>query len=85
MARSQRHGDRDISGGRAHSRPAHRAAPIVEEVAAQLDIEEKARMADVVVDNTGAPDTLAAKAAMLHADLLRGLGKKAPGADARWY
>jgi len=54
-------------------------------LAAQLDIEEKARMADVVVDNTGAPDTLAAKAAMLHADLLAGLGKRAPGAEPRWY
>lgn len=52
---------------------------------AQLDIEEKARLADVVVDNTGAPDTLAEKAAMLHADLLRGLGKRAPGAEPRWY
>jgi len=54
-------------------------------LAAQLDIEEKARLADVVVDNTLAPDTLPTKAAMLHADLLRGLGKRAPGADARWY
>ncbi len=54
-------------------------------LAAQLDIEEKARLADVVVDNTLAPDTLATKAAMLHADLMRGLGKRAPGADARWY
>ena len=54
-------------------------------LAAQLDIEEKARLADIVVDNTGPPDTLPVKAAMLHADLLRGLGKRAPGADARWY
>jgi len=54
-------------------------------IAAQLDIEEKARRADVVIDNTAAPDSLAAKAAMLHADLLRGLGRRAPGAEARWY
>ncbi|HSN15365.1 MAG TPA: dephospho-CoA kinase [Anaeromyxobacteraceae bacterium] len=54
-------------------------------LAAQMDIEEKAQRADVVIDNTTAPDTLPDKAAMLHADLLRGLGKKAPGAAPRWY
>jgi dephospho-CoA kinase len=54
-------------------------------LAAQLDIEEKARRADVVIDNSGPPDGLPARAAMLHADLLRGLGKRAPGAEARWY
>lgn len=54
-------------------------------LAAQMDIEEKARLADAVIDNTAAPDTLPLKAAMLHADLLRGLGKRAPGAEARWY
>jgi dephospho-CoA kinase len=54
-------------------------------LAAQMDIEEKARLADAVIDNTNAPDTLPLKAARLHADLLRGLGKRAPGADARWY
>lgn len=54
-------------------------------LAAQLEIEEKARRADVVIDNGGAPDTLPLKAAMLHADLLRGLGKRAPGAEAKWY
>jgi dephospho-CoA kinase len=54
-------------------------------LAAQLDIEEKARRADLVVDNTGAPDTLPLKAAMLHADLLSGRGKRAEGAEARWY
>lgn len=54
-------------------------------LAAQMDIEEKARLADAVVDNTAAPDTLPVKAEMLHRDLLRGLGKRAPGAEARWY
>jgi dephospho-CoA kinase len=54
-------------------------------LAAQMDIEEKARLADAVIDNSGAPDTLALKAQLLHSDLLRGLGKRAPGADARWY
>ena len=54
-------------------------------LAAQMDIEEKARLADAVIDNTAAPDTLPMKAAMLHRDLLRGLGKRAPGAEARWY
>lgn len=54
-------------------------------LAAQMDIEEKARLADLVVDNTAAPDTLPMKAARLHVDLMHGLGKRAPGADARWY
>ncbi|HSM93750.1 MAG TPA: dephospho-CoA kinase [Anaeromyxobacteraceae bacterium] len=54
-------------------------------LAAQMDIEEKARRADIVVDNSTAPDTLPMKAAMLHADLLRGLGKLPPCAEARWY
>ncbi len=54
-------------------------------LAAQMDIEEKARLADIVVDNTAAPDTLPEKAARLLRDLLRGPGKRAPGADARWY
>jgi dephospho-CoA kinase len=54
-------------------------------LAAQMDIEEKARLADLVVDNTTAPDTLPLKAARLHADLLRGLGRRAPDAPARWY
>jgi dephospho-CoA kinase len=52
---------------------------------AQLDIEEKARMADIVVDNTGEPETLPVKAAMLHDALLRGLGKRAPDAEPRWF
>ena len=54
-------------------------------LAAQMDIEEKARLADAVIDNSGAPDTLALKAELLHTDLLRGLGRKAPGAAPRWY
>jgi dephospho-CoA kinase len=52
---------------------------------AQLDIEEKARMADIVVDNTGEPETLPVKAARLHDALLRGLGKRPPGAEPRWF
>ena len=54
-------------------------------LAAQLDIEEKARLADLVIDNTAAPDTLPLKAAMLHADLLRGVGRRAPAEAPRWY
>jgi dephospho-CoA kinase len=54
-------------------------------LAAQLDIEEKARLADVLVDNSGPPDLLPHKAAMLHSDLLGGLGKHAPGTGPRWY
>jgi dephospho-CoA kinase len=54
-------------------------------LAAQLDIEEKARRADVVIDNSGPLDALPTKAAMLHSDLAAGLGKRAQGAEARWY
>jgi dephospho-CoA kinase len=54
-------------------------------LAAQMDIEEKARRADIVVDNTNAPDTLPLKAAMLHRDLLAGLSKRGPEEPARWY
>jgi len=54
-------------------------------LAAQMDIEEKARRADAVIDNSGAPDTLPFKAELLHADLLRGLGRRAPDAPPRWY
>jgi dephospho-CoA kinase len=53
-------------------------------LAAQLDIEEKARMADVVVDNSGEPDALQVKAAVLHTALLQGLGKRAPASEPRW-
>lgn len=54
-------------------------------LAAQLDIEEKARMADIVVDNSTEPDALPVKAAMLHDALLRGLGRRAPEAEPRWF
>jgi dephospho-CoA kinase len=54
-------------------------------VASQMDIETKARLADVVIDNTQAPDSLPLKAERLHRDLLRGSARRAPGADARWY
>jgi dephospho-CoA kinase len=54
-------------------------------LAAQLDIEEKARLADAVIDNSGPLDALPPKAARLHSDLLAGLGKRAQGAEARWY
>jgi dephospho-CoA kinase len=53
-------------------------------LAAQLDIEEKARMADVVIDNSGEPDALPVKAAVLHTALLQGLGRRAPEAEPRW-
>jgi dephospho-CoA kinase len=54
-------------------------------LAAQLDIDEKAKLGDLVIDNTGAPDSLGQKADLLLSDLRRGAGRRAPGQDARWY
>ncbi len=47
-------------------------------LAAQLPIDDKAARADFVVENTGAPAALGAKADRLLADLRRGLGRKLP-------
>jgi dephospho-CoA kinase len=49
-------------------------------LAAQLDVEEKAARADVVIENVGAPSELGAKADRLLADLRRGLGRRLPNA-----
>ncbi len=49
-------------------------------VAAQLPIDEKAARADVVVENDGPVEALAAKADRLLADLRQGLGRKLPNA-----
>jgi dephospho-CoA kinase len=54
-------------------------------LAAQLDIEEKARMADAVIDNTGPADALPHKADRLLRDLAAGVGRRAEGAEPRWY
>ena len=67
-------------GNGAWSRPDAEAR-----LAAQLPIDEKAARADFVVENTGAPADLGAKADRLLADLRRGLGRKLPNAAAVRY
>ena len=54
-------------------------------LAAQLDIEEKARRADFVVENVGPPAALRDKAVRLVADLEKGVGRKLPNAPALRY
>ncbi|HUL58838.1 MAG TPA: dephospho-CoA kinase [Anaeromyxobacteraceae bacterium] len=54
-------------------------------LAAQLDIEEKARRADFVVDNTGATAALGEKADRLLADLRAGRGRRLPNAPPLRY
>jgi dephospho-CoA kinase len=49
-------------------------------LAAQLPVDEKARRADFVVENVGAPAELGPKADRLLADLGRGLGRRLPNA-----
>ncbi len=54
-------------------------------IAAQLPIAEKAARADFVVENTGDPAALGAKADRLLADLRTGLGRKLPNAPPVRY
>ncbi len=54
-------------------------------LAAQLDIEEKARRADFVVDNSGPPEALPAKAERLLDDLHQGAGRRLPNAPPLRY
>jgi len=54
-------------------------------IAAQLPIDEKAGRADFVVENTGAPGDLGAKADRLLADLRLGHARKLPNAAAVRY
>jgi len=54
-------------------------------IGAQLPIDEKAARADFVVENTGAPGDLGAKAERLLADLRLGRGRKLPNAAAVRY
>ena len=54
-------------------------------LAAQLDIEEKARRADFVIENVGPPAALRDKAVRLVADLEKGVGRKLPNAPALRY
>ncbi len=54
-------------------------------LAAQLPVDEKARRADFVVENAGAPDELGPKAERLLADLRAGSGRRLPNAPPVRY
>lgn len=67
------------------ARDALPAAEADARIAAQLPIEEKARRADFVVENLGAPEELGPKADRLLADLRAGLGRRLPNAPPVRY
>ena len=54
-------------------------------LAAQMPIDEKARRADVVVENGGDLASLRSRAALVLADLRRGLGRRLPNAPPARY
>jgi dephospho-CoA kinase len=54
-------------------------------LAAQLDIEEKARRADIVVENVAGAEDLGPKADRILADLRKGLGRKLPNSPPVRY
>ncbi|HET7826250.1 MAG TPA: dephospho-CoA kinase [Anaeromyxobacter sp.] len=76
---------RDVQRARLQARDGIGATDAEARLAAQLPIDEKAARADFVVENTGAPADLGAKADRLLADLRRGLGRKLPNAAAVRY
>ena len=75
----------DVQRARLQARDGIAPAAADARLAAQLPIDEKATRADFVVENTGAPGELGAKADRLLADLRRGLGRKLPNAPAVRY
>ncbi len=68
----------DVQRARLAARDGLGLAEADARLAAQLPIDDKAARADFVVENTGAPAALGAKADRLLADLRRGLGRKLP-------
>jgi dephospho-CoA kinase len=75
----------DVQRARIVARDGLSPAEADARIAAQLPVDEKAARADFVVENTGAPDELGAKADRLLADLRRGLGRKLPNAPPVRY
>jgi dephospho-CoA kinase len=75
----------DVQRARIVARDGLSPAEADARIAAQLPVDEKAARADFVVENTGAPDALGAKADRLLADLRRGLGRKLPNAPPVRY
>ncbi len=66
----------DVQRARLAARDGLGPAEADARLAAQLPIDEKARRADFVVENVGAPAELGPKADRLLVDLRRGLGRK---------
>jgi len=75
----------DVQRARLAARDGLTAAEADARIAAQLSIEEKARRADIVVENTGDRGDLGPKADRLLADLRAGLGRKLPNAPPVRY
>jgi len=76
---------REVQRERLAIRDGLTAAEADARLAAQLDVEEKARRADVVIDNVAGTEDLGAKADRLLADLRMGLGRKLPNAPPVRY
>jgi len=76
---------REVQRARLLRRDALTATEAEARLAAQLDIDEKAALADVVVVNDGDPSSLPGKASRLASDLRRGLVRRLPNAAPRRY
>lgn len=76
---------RDVQRARLVLRDGMAPADADARLAAQLDVDEKARRADFVVDNSGPPEALAAKADRLLHDLHKGAGRRLPNAPPLRY
>jgi dephospho-CoA kinase len=76
---------RDVQRARLVARDGMRPDEADARLAAQLDLDEKARRADFVVDNSGPPEALPGKADRLLGDLRRGAGRRLPNAQPVRY
>lgn len=76
---------RSIQAERMQSRDGFMAAEAAARLAAQMDIDEKATRADVVVVNDGDMAALTSKARSILADLARGLSRRLPSAPPARY
>ena len=79
------HAPREVQVARLQARDGLTLAEAEARLAAQMPIDEKARRADVVVDNRGDRDSLVARAAPLLAALRAGLGRRLPNAPPARY
>ncbi len=79
------HAPRDAQRDRLVAREGLSPAEADARLAAQLDIEHKARLADFVIDNSGPPSALGPKADRLLADLRTGRGRRLSNAPPVRY